>query len=631
MLSGIRTFSKSIFAKVLFGVIAISFVAWGLKASMLNLGNSREVAEIGNQSVSPVELDRAFKRNIDKMRRVFGPSFDQQQAIQMGMLQNTVQGLISQKLLAQDAEDLGIGISDEKVRDSIFKTKSFADPKTGQFDRERFNQLLYANGYSEQEFIEGMRQNLMSQQILGSLDGAANAPKPLVAKIAAYRDEERQGRYFTLDDTDIGDVSTPSDDVLKKYHKDHADKFTAPETRDATIALLTVDHLAKSVKVTDQEVQDAYNQRLAEFQTPEKRDVEQILFGPNEKQSAMDAYQALQNGADFMKIATDKAGMQESVVKLGEFTKDNILPDLRDAVFSLKEGEISKPVETSLGWHILRVTKITPKHEQSLDEVRQKVIEDVQHSKAQDEIYDVAANLDDELGAGTPLKQAADKVGAQLYTIKDIKQGADLGHNIRDSKEITAKIYGLTQGDESMIEQTKDGDRYVVNVDKVTPSALRPFEDVRADVLAAWKADEQKRLKKEKADALAKQINEQGAKFDAVAKDLDDSINDTGMTKRDGSGLAPDVPPAVAGTLFGLDQGKAKTVQSGDDVLLVVLDTVKAAKQSTGDDKDIASELSQGIGQDLTSEYLDHLQNEISVSVNNSVIQGLYPQAGNGN
>ena len=89
MLAGIRKFSKSIFAKIIFGLIALSFVGWGLNASMLDLGTSRQVAEIGNQSITPVELDRAFQRSVQNMRNVFGPNFNQQQAVQMGLLNNT--------------------------------------------------------------------------------------------------------------------------------------------------------------------------------------------------------------------------------------------------------------------------------------------------------------------------------------------------------------------------------------------------------------------------------------------------------------------------------------------------------------------------------------------------------------
>lgn len=626
MLSGIRTFSQSIFAKILFGIIAISFVAWGLKASMLSLGNSREVAEVGSQSISPVELDRAFKRNIDKMRRVFGPSFDQQQAIQMGLLNNTVQGLVSQKLLEENAKDIGIGISDDKVRDNIFNNQSFKNDTTGQFDRQKFLQILYQNGYSEPEFIEGMRSDLMSQQVVGSLGAASTPPSPLVKTIAAYRNEDRNGRFVTLGDDDIDPIETPADDVLKKFHDEHSSQFTAPETRNATLALLTVDSLAKTMDVTDAEVLDAYNQRIGEFQTPEKRAVEQMLFAPNDKESATEAYKALESGKDFMAVATEKAGMKESVVKLGEFTKDNMLPDLRDTVFSLSEGGYSQPVETALGWHIMRVTSITPAHEQSLDEVREQVENGVKRQKAEDQIFNIAAQLDDELGAGTSLKDAADKVHAELFTLTDIKKGQDLGHDIRDSQEINAKIYELNEGDESFLEETQNGDRYVVSVTKVTPSAVQPFEDVRDQVITAWKAEEKQRLLSEKADALAARINDGSAKIEAIATELDNSIDETGDTKRDGRGLSADASPAIAGALFELEKGKAKSVVGANGVAVVVLDDVKGAASDLGKNDPIVSELQDSLDQDIVSQYLDYLRDDISVSLNNGVINGLYAQ-----
>lgn len=193
MLAGIRTFSKSIFAKIIFGVIALSFVIWGLNASMLNLGTSREVAEIGSQRITPVELDRAFQRSVQNMRNMFGPNFNQQQAIQMGLLNNTVQSLVSQKILREDAKNIGIGISDDKVREQIFSSDSFKDPATGQFSRDRFMQALYQAGYTENEFINGVRGDMMSQQVVDSLTSPATVPDIMARQIVAYRNEQRSG------------------------------------------------------------------------------------------------------------------------------------------------------------------------------------------------------------------------------------------------------------------------------------------------------------------------------------------------------------------------------------------------------------------------------------------------------
>ncbi|MFV1849851.1 MAG: SurA N-terminal domain-containing protein [Thalassospira sp.] len=254
MLAGIRTFSKSIFAKIIFGVIALSFVIWGLNASMLNLGTSREVAEIGSQKVTPVELDRAFQRSVQNMRNVFGPNFNQQQAVQMGLLNNTVQSIVSQKVLREDAKNIGIGISDDKVRDTIFASDNFKDPTTGQFSRDRFLQSLYQAGYTEQEFIEGVRGDLMSQQVVGSLTGTASVPDIMAKQIVAYRNEQRAGSYFALNASEFADIATADDATLRAYHEENAPQFTAPESRDVTLATLSAADLMATVTVSEEEI-----------------------------------------------------------------------------------------------------------------------------------------------------------------------------------------------------------------------------------------------------------------------------------------------------------------------------------------------------------------------------------------
>ncbi|WP_297007148.1 SurA N-terminal domain-containing protein [Thalassospira sp. UBA6510] len=630
MLAGIRTFSKSIFAKIIFGVIALSFVIWGLNASMLNLGTSREVAEIGSQRITPVELDRAFQRSVQNMRNMFGPNFNQQQAIQMGLLNNTVQSLVSQKILREDAKNIGIGISDDKVREQIFSSDSFKDPATGQFSRDRFMQALYQAGYTENEFINGVRGDMMSQQVVDSLTSPATVPDIMARQIVAYRNEQRSGSFFALSKDEFANIPVANDATLRAYHEDNAAQFTAPESRDVTLATLSAADLVPTITVTEEEIAQSYAQREPEFQTPEKRTVEQILFAPNEEQTAREAYNRLTEGADFMAVAED-AGMTEAMVKLGEFTANDILPDLSEATFALEEGGISEPVETALGWHIIRVPSVTPGSTQSLDEVRDIIVDGLKQYKAEDAIYDLAATFDEELGAGTPIEDAARDVGARTYKLDGVVRGEGLaGQNVDGAEEINAKIFELENGEESFLEETASGTRYVVRVENVTPSALRPFDEVRDEVVAAWTAEERQRLMMEKAEELADKINNTGADIATLAADDATTVRETGMTRRTGRGLADDVNPAVAAALFTLEDGNAKAIQTGEDVILVKLDDIQAADINTADAKPVNDELKEALNEDILAQYLNYLNEEISVSVNNSVINELYtPTAAN--
>jgi len=159
---------------------------------------------------------------------------------------------------------------------------------------------------------------------------------------------------------------------------------------------------------------------------------------------------------------------------------------------------------------------------------------------------------------------------------------------------------------------------------------LRPFEDVREDVIAAWKSEERQKLMVAKAEELANSVNTSGADLSAVASENGASVKESGLTKRTGQGLGAEVNPAVAAALFTLEDGKAKAIQTGEDVLVVRLDEIKQANVETADAQPVNDELKQAINEDILSQYLDYLRDEISVTVNNSVINGLYaPSAAN--
>jgi len=260
-------------------------------------------------------------------------------------------------------------------------------------------QALYQAGYTENEFINGVRGDMMSQQVVDSLTSPATVPDIMARQIVAYRNEQRSGSFFALSKDEFANIPVANDATLRAYHEDNAAQFTAPESRDVTLATLSAADLVPTITVTEEEIAQSYAQREPEFQTPEKRTVEQILFAPNEEQTAREAYNRLTEGADFMAVAED-AGMTEAMVKLGEFTANDILPDLSEATFALEEGGISEPVETALGWHIIRVPSVTPGSTQSLDEVRDIIVDGLKQYKAEDAIYDLAAAFDEELGAG---------------------------------------------------------------------------------------------------------------------------------------------------------------------------------------------------------------------------------------
>src|SRR5262249_39275539 len=142
------------------------------------------------------------------------------------------------------------------------------------------------------------------------------------------------------------------------YYQQHQDAFQAPELRDFSVGLLLIDDLAQGIKVPDDKLQEAYQARIDEFHAPEQRHLEQILAPSEDK--AKEAESELAAGKDFATVAHDVAGASPETVDLGFFKHSDLPPQLADVAFALKQGEISQPVQSTYGWHILRVSEIKP-------------------------------------------------------------------------------------------------------------------------------------------------------------------------------------------------------------------------------------------------------------------------------
>ena len=162
------------------------------------------------------------------------------------------------------------------------------------------------------------------------------------------------------------------------------------------------------------------------------------------------------------------------------------LPEIAAAAFALAEGGVSKPVESPLGWHILQVTAIEPGLEPSFERVHDELAEDLAMRSAVDSIVSIANELDDELGSGATLEEAAELLGLELRAVPAIDAGGrDPDGEVIDGLppvgEFIPAAFQTQPGDDNLLNETRDGNYFVVRVDSITPSVVRPLEEVRED------------------------------------------------------------------------------------------------------------------------------------------------------
>ena len=362
MLQAIRSKTASVVVKLLAGLLIISFAAWGIEDFIGSKASELTVAKVGDTEIDPQEFDYELSRETQRLRQVFGGQLTEEQINNLGIGNAVLQRMINDAALAEKATSMGLLVSDDQVTRAIHNDETFHG-FDGKFSRQRFNEVMRANGFPESVYIERVRADIALRQVLGAVDNAPAAPKRLTEILRGYRFEKRTADTLLIKESEQPDPGTPTEEQLKKVYEDQPQRFTAPEYRKITFVHLDPSMLMDGIEVTDEDLKAAYEAHAQDYIKPEQREVQMIVMTDEEK--AKEAAKMLREGRDFVTVATEVAEMEEAAVNLGSVTREGLLPALSDAVFAADKDAIVGPVKSPLGWHILKAVAIDPGPERS--------------------------------------------------------------------------------------------------------------------------------------------------------------------------------------------------------------------------------------------------------------------------
>lgn len=623
MLQQMRKGAASWVAKGLMLLLVLSFGLWGIGDYVANYGTGDPVAKVGDAEVGQNEFADAWRREVANLQRRFGAGFSAEQARQIGLDETVLNRLIEDKLYVQAAGDLGIAVSEQDVRDAIMNAPAFKG-LTGQFDRFAYENYLRNEGMSEAMLVAVLRDDLARTRLLGSLFGNIGEAPPLLADtILGYRLERRLAEYVVVDAARLPAPETPGDDRIEEYYKANPAAFTAPERRDIAWFTLTPAALAAKTEVSDTELQDEYDINRQAYVTPEKRKVEQVVFATEAEAKA--AYEAVQKGEDFLAMAERTQKLKPADVALGTVTRDELPAAIANAVFGLPVNTVGTPVTSPFGWHLARVTAIEPGTTKSFDEAKAELQQQIALRKAGEAMLDLRARVDDQIAGGATLDEIARTQNAAVQQAEGLDaQGRDPAgkavENLPAARDFMTEAFDLATDSEPLIVDLQDGGIAVVAVTEVTPAAVRPLAEVKADVVAAL----QQRARATAADDRAKQIAERvrnGGDLAREAAEINSSVQLSPPLARSGQPADRNLSPAAVSALFNAKKsGDIVTGPAGSPGNTVVVrlrgiekaDPAEIARQRDA----ISSQLGGGMAQDLVQEYRQALQKEYGVTVN---------------
>ena len=612
----IQKLVAKILTGVLFGLLILSFAVWGIGDIFRGGGQVRAVAEVGDVQIDQHNYGLELRREQRRLSQRFGSQLEPQQLRLLGIDREVLRSMIARALIESEAGTQGLAVPEAQIKQRIAEEELFRD-QFDAFDPARFRQFLDSAGYSEQTFVHRLRGEIQSQRIAGGIADAVVAPESLARRIHAYENERRVAQYIRLPLTPESEVGEPDEEALNAFYDQNAATFMTPPFRAVTFIQLRPVDVAAEIAVAEEMIVEEFESRREEFGIPERRAVEQMIF--NSEAEAQAAFERLSEGAEFTAVAEESTG--QPPIPLGMTDGSGLLPALRDAAFALESGGASEPFESPLGWHIVRVTDIEPAVEPELEELRDQLRDEVALREAVDSIVALANELDDQIGGGASLEEAADALGLQARQIEAIdRQGNDRnGEPIADlpSPDVfVPEVLNTPVGETSLMQETDDGGYFIVRVDSTEDARQLTLEEVTERVAGLWRQSEQTRLTQEKAQEMADRLKE-GRTLEALAEDAQLAVEESEPLTRDAA--EPEAPaPRFAANIFTLDTGEVTTMPVADGFLIVRLaEIIPVSESDTAADFEATNEaLTQSMRADLFDLYLASLQADIGVRVN---------------
>ncbi|MFK4499461.1 peptidyl-prolyl cis-trans isomerase D [Bradyrhizobium japonicum] len=620
MLRGMRKASSNWLGKtimaVVMGVLIISFGVWGIADIFKGFGQST-VAKVGSTEISLNEFRQTYTDRLQQISRQFGRPLTPDQARAFGLDRQVLQQTIAEAALDEEARRLGLGQSDEQIRQVIMNDPNFKGVG-GSFDPNRFQAVIRNFGYTEQRYVSEQRKVSLRRQITGTIGAGLEPPKAMIDVLTRFQNEQRAIEFVRLDAAQAGTIDAPSPEALAAYFEDHKVQFRAPEYRKISFVVVSPEEIGKWSEVSDEDAKKVFDQRKDRLGTPEKRQIHQIVF-PNVAE-AQAARERLAGGMSFEDLGKER-GLSSSDVDLGLVTKSSLDPAVGDAAFALPTGEISQPIQGRLGTSIVKVDKIEPGSEANYASLVGDIKREIATERARVKVNDLRDKMEDERGGGASVIDAAQKLGLTAVTIDAVDRSGRAPNgqpvtSIPQGLDVVSQAFNTDVGVDNDAISFKGG--YVwYDVLAITPSRDRNLDEVRDQVEARWRQDQIAAKLKTKATEMVQKL-EQGGKLADEAAAINAKVETASGFKRDDSPAG--VPASVVAAAFRTAKdGVGQTAVSGGSEVIVfrVTDIVEPAVDAASDAvKKLKDSLDRALTDEQVASYVNKLETDIGTTIN---------------
>ncbi|OHC27739.1 MAG: peptidylprolyl isomerase [Pseudomonadales bacterium RIFCSPLOWO2_12_59_9] len=513
MLQDIRDKSQGWIAKTIIGVIVVLMAFTGVEAIFQATSNSQDAAEVNGEAISQNELAQAADLQRRQMMQRLGKDFDASLLDDKMLKDAALKGLIERKILLQSAADAGFSLSPAALDQVILQIPAFQEG--GKFNADLFDQRIRQQGFTRMQFRQALEKDILASQLQAGVAGSGFVTDE---EIQAFARLEKQTRDFaTLELKADPKAVKLSDEQLQAYYNEHNSQFMSQEQVVLEYIELKKAAFFDQVDVNDEDLQSAYQKEIAGL--AEQRQAAHILLDVNDKLSDAQARaqiealkQRLDQGEDFAKLAKEFSKDPGSAAKGGDlgYAAPGVYdPAFEEALYALKQDEVSAPVRSQFGWHLIKLLGVQAPQIPSFASLKDKLVNDLKAQQVEARFVEVSKELEDAAFEASDLSQPAQEHGLQVKTSAAF--GREGGVGVTANRQVIQAAFSQEVLEDSANSGAIELDPETVVVLRVKEHrkpALLPFAEVSAGIREQLTVDLASEAVKAKGEALLTSLRE---------------------------------------------------------------------------------------------------------------------------
>jgi peptidyl-prolyl cis-trans isomerase D len=626
MLDALRKGASTWVAKILIGLLMLSFAVWGINDIFTGYRGDALVT-VGKTEVRGETFRTALQSEMQRVGRQIGRPVTLDEARALGLDGQIIGQLVTQAVMDEKGREVGLSMTDQAVANSILTDPNFTGG--GSFNRLYFENLLRQIGVSEQQFAAERRTELVRQALGEAVVSGIPAPEALNRAVHDYAREERSMDYFVISAATLPENEPPSDAELTEWFNNNRTRYAAPEFRKLGIISLQPSEIADTDSVPDDEALAEYEARPEQFGEAERRRIAQIVFQSAEEAQA--ARTRIDAGATFDEIATER-GLTPEGVDLGLMAQDEILdPAIGAAAFALEDGAISAPIDGQFGTALVQVREIVESDRQSFDDVKDDIKQRLAERRSEDRVLDLYDTIEDARAGGQLLSEIANASNLAFMTVEAVDASGNRpdGTPVDDIPALDALLRDAFESDvgiENDPIQLRGSGFVWYEVLEVEQPRDRTLDEVRDRAQRDWIA-EQKSAQLGSATRDAIEALKGGENILSVARRYSASVTTARGLSRFGGERPAGIGQAVIERLFTLsdgEYGEAEGEAENTRIVLALTDRTTPPYDAT-DDVVVQTEqrIEGDIGVDLLEQYVTGLRDRFEIDINGQLLAEL--------